>query len=54
MFVPENAPPVKVARLRTLGAEVHQVGSEYAEALDAAQRFAAETGALASHAYDNP
>ncbi|KRD37265.1 threonine dehydratase [Oerskovia sp. Root918] len=54
VFVPESAPAVKVARLRTLGAEVHQVGSEYAEALDAAQRFAAETGALASHAYDNP
>ncbi|KZM34618.1 serine/threonine dehydratase [Oerskovia enterophila] len=54
VFVPESAPAVKVARLRTLGAEVHQVGSEYAEALDAAQRFATETGALASHAYDNP
>ncbi|MFF2623541.1 serine/threonine dehydratase [Oerskovia jenensis] len=54
VFVPETAPSVKVARLRTLGAEVHQVGSEYAEALDAAQRFAVETGALASHAYDNP
>ena len=54
VFVPRTAPPVKVARLRTLGAEVHQVGAEYAEALDAAQAFAAETGALASHAYDNP
>jgi threonine dehydratase len=54
VFVPETAPPVKVARLRTLGADVHQVGAEYAEALDASLRYAAETGALASHAYDNP
>lgn len=54
VFVPVTAPAVKVARLRTLGAEVHQVGTEYAEALDAAQRFASRTGALSSHAYDDP
>ncbi|MBE7698798.1 serine/threonine dehydratase [Oerskovia sp. Sa1BUA8] len=54
VFVPVTAPAVKVARLRTLGAEVHQVGAEYAEALDAAQRFASRTGALSSHAYDDP
>lgn len=54
VFVPVTAPEVKVAALRGLGAEVHQVGQEYAEALEAAQRFTAETGALASHAYDHP
>ncbi|WP_432590739.1 serine/threonine dehydratase [Streptomyces sp. HD1123-B1] len=54
VFVPETAPAVKVARLRGLGAEVHQVGTEYADALDASQTYAARTGALASHAYDHP
>src|SRR5882757_6118596 len=36
IFVPENAPAPKVARLRTLEANVVQVGSEYAEAYEAA------------------
>lgn len=54
VFVPRTAPRVKVARLRALGAVVHEVGDEYAEALDASLRFVAESGALASHAYDNP
>ncbi|MHA7135207.1 serine/threonine dehydratase [Oerskovia turbata] len=54
VFVPRTAPRVKVARLRALGAAVHEVGDEYAEALAASQCFAAESGALASHAYDNP
>ena len=54
VFVPETAPPVKVAALRAQGAVVHQAGQEYAEALDASHRFAQETGALASHAYDLP
>ncbi|MFF4481593.1 serine/threonine dehydratase [Stenotrophomonas sp. NPDC087984] len=54
VFVPETAPPVKVGRLRRLGAEVHQIGTEYDEAREAAQKHAAETGALLSHAYDHP
>lgn len=54
VFVPENAPEVKVAALRALGARVRQVGQEYAEAAEAASEFAAATGALAAHAYDNP
>jgi threonine dehydratase len=54
VFVPENAPRVKVAALRALGAEVRQVGSEYAEAAEACAAFVAESGAVASHAYDNP
>ncbi|MQS10338.1 pyridoxal-phosphate dependent enzyme, partial [Streptomyces alkaliphilus] len=37
-----------------LGARVEAVGREYAEAAEAARRFAAETGALSSHAYDHP
>lgn len=54
VFVPETAPGVKVAALRAQGAVVHQVGQEYAEALEASHRFAQETGALSSHAYDHP
>lgn len=53
VFVPETAPPVKVAKLRAYGS-VRQVGAEYAEAQAAARAFAAETGALESHAYDHP
>lgn len=54
VFLPATAPPVKVARLRSYGATVRLVGSEYAEALAACQDFAAASGALTSHAYDNP
>ncbi|MCX4745586.1 threonine/serine dehydratase [Kitasatospora sp. NBC_01287] len=54
VFVPRTAPEVKVARLRALGAEVRQVGTEYAQAQESARLFSAETGALASHAYDDP
>ncbi|MEV7421757.1 MULTISPECIES: threonine/serine dehydratase [unclassified Streptomyces] len=54
VFLPRTAPEVKVARLRSYGAEVRLVGTAYAEALAACQEFAATTGALASHAYDNP
>ncbi|MGP4112038.1 serine/threonine dehydratase [Streptomyces sp. 4N509B] len=54
VFLPETAPAVKVAALRALDARVRQVGGQYAEAAEAAQAFTAATGAVASHAYDNP
>jgi threonine dehydratase len=54
VFLPANAPQVKVAKLRSYGAEVRLVGSEYADALAACEEFAATTGALTSHAYDHP
>ena len=54
VFVPETAPAVKVAGLQRLGADVRAVGAEYAEAAEACLDFAAESGALASHAYDHP
>ncbi|WP_067893564.1 threonine/serine dehydratase [Nocardia vaccinii] len=54
VFVPANAPAVKVARLLAYGARVKQVGDSYADAADACARFAADSGALQSHAYDNP
>ncbi|MGW2600260.1 serine/threonine dehydratase [Streptomyces klenkii] len=54
VFLPGNAPRVKVARLRGYGADVRLVGTEYAEALAACEEFTRATGALASHAYDHP
>ncbi|MFJ1864233.1 serine/threonine dehydratase [Streptomyces sp. NPDC088097] len=54
VFLPANAPRVKVERLRGYGADVRLVGDRYAEALAACREFAADSGALAAHAYDNP
>jgi threonine dehydratase len=54
VFVPENAPAVKVARLGEYGAQVRQVGLQYAEAYQAAMAFCATGGALFCHAYDQP
>jgi threonine dehydratase len=54
VFVPVNAPPIKVAKLSKLGARVVQVGNEYAEAAAAAVTAAEQSGALFCHAYDDP
>jgi threonine dehydratase len=54
IFVPESSSPVKVQRLRALGAEVAVTGAFYADAYAASQRRASATGALVVHAYDQP
>ncbi|MFK0237995.1 serine/threonine dehydratase [Streptomyces vinaceus] len=54
VFLPASAPRVKVQRLRGYGADVRLVGDRYAEALAACEEFAAQSGALSSHAYDHP
>lgn len=54
VFVPANAPAMKVARLRDLGAQVVLEGAEYAEAHDAALVQAELSGAVFCHAYDQP
>ncbi|GAA0036741.1 MULTISPECIES: serine/threonine dehydratase [Brevibacterium] len=54
VFLPTTAPSVKVERLRSYGARVELVGSEFAEAAAACHAFVASSGALASHAYDHP
>lgn len=54
VFLPETAPAVKVDRLRGYGAEVVLTGSEHADAAAACQEYAAQSGALQSHAYDHP
>lgn len=52
VYVPETAPPVKVAKLRGLGATVVLAGQEYADAYQAAIKRADESGALFCHPYD--
>ncbi|RSS61293.1 pyridoxal-phosphate dependent enzyme [Streptomyces sp. WAC07061] len=54
VFLPANAPRVKVDRLRGYGADVRLVGDRYAQALAACREFAVASGALSSHAYDHP
>ncbi|MEI7875216.1 MAG: serine/threonine dehydratase [Alphaproteobacteria bacterium] len=53
IFVPTIASPAKVARLRTYGAVVYQIGAVYAEARAASEARAAETGALIVPAYED-
>jgi len=52
VFVPTSSSAVKVARLRTYGAQVTVTGDYYADAYAASQWRAGETGALVVHAYD--
>lgn len=54
IYVPTIASPAKVARLRSYGAVVHQIGEVYDVAREASERRAAETGALKVHAYEDP
>lgn len=54
VFLPGTAPAFKVARLEDYGADVRLVGAGYADALDASIAHAESSGALLSHAYDNP
>lgn len=54
VFLPDATPAVKLARLQTLGAQVLCGNGGYAEAAAECERFAAVSGALRSHAYDDP
>jgi len=54
VFVPTVSSPAKQAKLRELGAKVVVTGAVYAEALDACLARQRETGALLTHAYDQP
>ena len=53
IFVPRNASRAKVEKLRRLGVTLHQEGTTYEEAHQAAERFARETGATYVSAYDD-
>lgn len=54
VFVPTVSSPAKQAKLRELGAQVVVTGSVYAEALEACLARQQQTGALLTHAYDQP
>lgn len=54
IFVPTISSPTKVERLRRYGADVHQVGAVYADALAASHELVAATGAVPVHAYEDP
>jgi threonine dehydratase len=54
IFVPSISTSAKIDRIRSLGADLVVGGDRYADALAASQEFAAGSGALQVHAYDQP
>jgi threonine dehydratase len=52
IFVPTVCSSEKIARTRSYGAELVITGERYADALTASEAWAAESGALQIHAYD--
>ncbi len=54
VFVPTVCSPAKQAKLRELGAQVVVGGAAYGEALEASIERQRRTGALVTHAYDQP
>lgn len=54
VFVPTVSSAAKQQKLRELGADVVVTGAVYAEALEACLARQRETGALLTHAYDQP
>ncbi|HEX4965792.1 MAG TPA: threonine/serine dehydratase [Thermoanaerobaculia bacterium] len=52
IFVPTVSPPAKVNRIRGYGADLSIVGERYADALAASEEWAARSGAMAVHAFD--
>jgi threonine dehydratase len=54
IFVPDVSSPVKIARIRSYGADTRVGGARYADALEQCEKFIAQSGALSVHAYDAP
>ena len=52
IFVPSIASPAKLERIRAYGADLVVGGERYVDALAASKAFAADSGALPVHAYD--
>ena len=52
IFVPDVSAPVKIARIKSYGADTRVGGARYADALEACEAFIAQSGALSVHAYD--
>jgi threonine dehydratase len=53
IFVPSLTPAAKLERIRSYGADLVISGDYYADALEASERWATESGALQVHAYDH-
>jgi threonine dehydratase len=54
IFVPSISSPAKQNRIRGYGAELVVTGNRYDDALAASEEWAAKTGAMKIHAYDQP
>lgn len=54
IFVPSVAAAIKQQRIRDLGAELIVAGDRYDDALNASREYAAKSGALPIHAFDQP
>jgi threonine dehydratase len=52
IFVPTVASPAKLDRIRSYGADLVVTGDRYADALAASEEWAAQSGALPVHAYE--
>jgi threonine dehydratase len=52
IFVPEVAAPAKIEQIRNYGARLEVGGERYADALAASEVFAAQSGAVRIHAFD--
>ncbi|MDB5092115.1 MAG: threonine dehydratase [Candidatus Eremiobacteraeota bacterium] len=52
IFVPSISSPAKIARIREYGARLEIGGDRYADALAASEAWAADSGALRVHAFD--
>src|SRR4051812_12296662 len=52
IFVPTISSPAKIARIRASGAELVVIGDRYADALAASEEWAAASGAMRVHAFD--
>src|SRR6476619_5440331 len=54
IFVPTVSSPAKIARIRSYGGDLVVGGDRYADALAASESWAAQSGALPVHAFDQP
>ncbi len=54
IFVPEIAAPVKIAKIKSYGADVVVKGATYFDALALCNAYVEASGALSIHAYDEP
>jgi len=52
IYVPTVSSPAKIERIRSYGAELVVTGDRYADALAASEEWAAASGAMQIHAYD--